>query len=275
MSKDLFDLENKVIAVTGGAGLLGQQHIEAISSVGGKAIMLDVNEAAIDNACKALAEKGISHIPSYQVDITCEQSIQSTVKAILQDHGKITGLVNNAAINPKMESSDKVEFSRLEHFPVDQWQTELDVGLKGAFLSTKHFGSAMVAGGEGGVIVNISSDLGVMAPDQRLYEQQGLPPDQQPVKPVTYSVIKSGLIGLSRYVSTYWTQHNIRCNTMCPGGVENGQPQAFLDNIATRIPMGRMAQKDEYQGTLIWMLSDASSYLNGAVINVDGGRTTW
>ena len=127
----------------------------------------------------------------------------------------------------------------------------------------------------GGVIVNISSDLGLMAPDQRLYMKEGTPIGRQTVKPVTYSVVKSGLIGLTRYLATYWPEKNVRCNAMCPGGIENDQPSEFLKKVSSRIPMNRLAEINEYQGTLIWMLSDASSYLNGAIIAVDGGRTAW
>ena len=123
--------------------------------------------------------------------------------------------------------------------------------------------------------MNISSDLGLIAPDQRLYTKDGIDNDKQNVKPVTYSVVKTGLIGLTRYLATYWTYKNVRCNAMCPGGVENGQPNDFLSEVNKRIPMGRMANVAEYQGTLIWMLSDASSYLNGAIVPIEGGRTTW
>ena len=115
----------------------------------------------------------------------------------------------------------------------------------------------------------------MIAPDQRLYHKAGLPQELQQVKPVTYSVVKSGLIGLTRYLSTYWTEQNVRCNAICPGGVENGQPDVFLKEVSSRIPMNRLATSNEYQGTLIWMLSDASSYLNGAIVSVDGGRTAW
>ena len=126
----------------------------------------------------------------------------------------------------------------------------------------------------GGVIVNISSDLGLIAPDQRLYALRGIDDDKQNVKPVSYSVVKTGLIGLTRYLATYWANKNVRCNAMCLGGVKNRQPEDFLKEINKRIPLGRMANKYEYQGTLVWMLSDASSYLNGAIIPIDGGRTT-
>ena len=128
---------------------------------------------------------------------------------------------------------------------------------------------------DGGSIVNISSDLGLMAPDQRLYSKDGVDNNNQNVKPITYSVVKTGLIGLTRYLATYWADKNVRCNAMCPGGVENGQPDDFLQEVYSRIPMNRLAKSDEYQGTLLWMLSDASRYLNGAIIPIDGGRTAW
>ena len=114
-----------------------------------------------------------------------------------------------------------------------------------------------------------------MAPDQRLYAKQGLSKELQPVKPITYSIVKTGIIGLTRYLSTYWAEQNVRCNAICPGGVENGQSTDFLEDVSSRIPMNRLAQADEYQGTLLWMLSDASSYLNGAIVPVEGGRTAW
>ena len=139
----------------------------------------------------------------------------------------------------------------------------------------KHYGSAIAQNPAGGSIVNISSDLGLIAPDQRLYRKPGLPADQQPVKPVTYSAVKAGLIGLTRYLATYWADRNVRCNALCPGGIENNQDAAFLREVCSLIPMGRMAQADEYRGSLLFLLSAASSYVNGAVIAADGGRTAW
>jgi NAD(P)-dependent dehydrogenase (short-subunit alcohol dehydrogenase family) len=147
--------------------------------------------------------------------------------------------------------------------------------ITGAFLCSKHYGEKIAQNSNGGSIVNISSDLGLIAPDQRLYKKNGINDNLQNVKPVTYSVVKTGLIGLPRYFATYWADENVRCNAMCPGGVENGQPDYFLEEVSKRIPMGRMAKSYEYQGALIWMLSDASNYLNGAIIPVDGGRTAW
>ena len=142
------------------------------------------------------------------------------------------------------------------------------VGLTGSFLCTKCFGNLIAKNRNGGSIINISSDLGLIGPKQSLYSKKNF-------KPVSYSVVKSGIIGLTKYTSTYWADKNIRCNAICPGGIKNNQPEAFLKKINKEIPLGRLAKKDEYQGVIVWILSDASSYLNGAVIPIDGGRTAW
>ena len=209
------------------------------------------------------------------MDITDERQIEENVQQTVELYGRIDGLINNAANNPKVEDSSEKNFSRLENFPIDIWNQDVAVGLTGAFLCAKHYGYQISKNINGGVIINISSDLGLMAPDQRLYAQPDLPEEEQPVKPVTYSVVKTGMIGLTRYLATYWADKNIRCNAMCPGGVENGQPAEFLKEVSSRIPMNRLAQANEYQGTLLWLLSEASSYLNGAIVPVDGGRTAW
>ena len=197
------------------------------------------------------------------------------MRNIKSNYKKIDCLVNNAANNPKVEDKPDINFSRLENFPLEVWTKDIAVGLTGAFICAKNYGYEISKNLHGGVILNISSDLGVIGPDQRLYSKPDLPENLQPVKPVTYSVVKTGIIGLTRYLSTYWTKQNVRCNAICPGGVENGQSEEFLHEVSSRIPMKRLAQSDEYQGTLIWMLSDASSYLNGAIVSVDGGRTAW
>ena len=272
---NLFRLDGKVIVVTGATGLLGRKHAEAIAAYGGHPVLLDLSLEEVTVLADELNKQYGVNAVGYQVDITDEARIEENVKELLDQYGRIDGLVNNAANNPKVEESSDKNFSRLENFPVDIWNQDVAVGLTGAFLCAKHYGYEIAKNEEGGSIVNISSDLGLMAPDQRLYSQEGLPEEQQPVKPVTYSVVKTGMIGLTRYLATYWAEKNVRCNAMCPGGVENGQPEGFLTEVSLRIPMNRLAQSDEYQGTLLWMLSDASSYLNGAVIPVEGGRTAW
>jgi len=271
----LFSLSEKVIVITGATGLLGRKHAEVVACYGGIPILLDLSLQAVDDFADELNEKYKVGAVGFSVDITDEDAIKNNVNQIVNRFGKIDGLVNNAANNPKVENSCEVNFSRLENFPVDIWEADIAVGLTGAFLCAKHYGYRISQNFNGGSIVNISSDLGVVAPDQRLYADDGIDESLQNVKPVTYSVVKSGIIGLTRYLATYWAEKNVRCNAMCPGGVENGQPEKFLDKVHLRIPMNRLAKSDEYQGTLLWMLSDASSYLNGAIVPVDGGRTTW
>ena len=183
-------------------------------------------------------------------------------------------LINNAARNPKVENADGQDFSRLEHFPWEQWRQDLDVGLGGAFNCAKVFGHQMAQQG-GGVIINIASDLGVIAPDQRLYRKEGLESNEQPVKPVTYSVVKHGLIGLTKYLATYWCEQGVRCNALSPGGVYAGQNDVFVAKLAQLIPLGRMAGVDEYRGAIAFLCSDASSYMNGSNLIIDGGRSAW
>jgi len=275
MLEKLFRLDNKVIVITGATGLLGRKHAEAVACYGGTPILLDLSQQAVDDLANELNEKYKVDSVGFAIDITNEKAIESNTKQLIEIFGKIDGLVNNAANNPKVEDSKEVNFSRLENFSLDIWNEDISVGLTGSFLCAKHYGFAISKNLNGGSIVNISSDLGLIAPDQRLYAKDGIDDDKQNVKPVTYSVVKTGLIGLTRYLATYWADKNVRCNAMCPGGVENGQPKDFLREVNSRIPMKRMANDDEYQGTLLWMLSDASSYLNGAIIPVEGGRTAW
>lgn len=272
---NLFSLSGKIIVITGAAGLLGNKHAEVVAAFGGTPVLLDLSKKSVDALSENLNKKFKTGAIGYRIDITNEKDVKKLSNKIFLRFGKIDGLVNNAANNPKVEKTSEQNFSRLENFPMHIWEQDISVGLTGSYLCTKYFGFIISKNKDGGSIVNISSDLGVMAPDQRLYEEQGVIQDQQNVKPVTYSVVKSGLIGLTRYTSTYWSDKNVRCNALCPGGVENGQPMDFLNKVHERIPMRRLAKSNEYQGTLVWMLSDASSYLNGAIISVDGGRTAW
>ena len=270
----IFNIKGRVIIITGAAGLLGQKHAEVIAAYGGNPVLLDILKDEVEEIAAKLNKKYSVKASAFSVDITEELQVYENAKVVLNLYGKIDGLVNNAGVNPKVEDGSKI-FSRLENFPLDEWQRDIDVGLKGSFLCAKHYGYLISRNLNGGSIVNISSDLGIIAPDQRLYEKDELSEELQPVKPVSYSVVKSGIIGLTRYLATYWANKNVRCNAMCPGGVENGQTKDFLAKVSSRIPMNRMADVDEYQGTLIWILSDASSYLNGAIIPIDGGRSVW
>ena len=271
----LFQLNGKVIVITGAAGLLGEKHAEAIAAYGGIPVVIDLSKKAVAKLADRLKKQYGVEASGCAIDITSESQIIQNVDYLIEKYGKIDGLVNNAANNPKVEGSSEVNFSRLENFHLNIWQQDIAVGLTGAFLCSKHYGYKISQNPNGGSIINISSDLGLIAPDQRLYVRSGTSEDQQSVKPVTYSVIKTGLIGLTRYLATYWADKNVRCNALCPGGVINAQPEDFVKAVSSRIPMNRLAEVDEYQGVLIWMLSDASSYLNGAIVPVDGGRSCW
>lgn len=272
---EIFSLRGKIIVITGATGLLGKKHAEIVACYGGTPVLLDLSQEKINNYVNNLNDKYQVDAVGFAIDITNERMIKDNAKHLIRRFGKIDGLVNNAANNPKVEGSNEDNFSRLENFPIDSWHDDISVGLTGAFLCAKHYGYIISQNPEGGSIVNISSDLGLIAPDQRLYSKDGVNKDQQDVKPVTYSVVKAGLIGLTRYLATYWPEKNVRCNAICPGGVKNDQPEDFLKEVNSRIPMGRLANADEYQGTLLWVLSSASSYLNGAIIAVDGGRSVW
>ncbi|TGL59752.1 SDR family oxidoreductase [Leptospira ognonensis] len=272
---ELFSLKDKVIVITGAAGLLGRQHADAIASAGGIPILLDLYKEPVEEYAKVLQEKYGVRAIGFQVNITKEEEIRANCTEIVQTFGRIDGLVNNAANNPKVEESSDKNFSRLENFQFHVWNDDLAVGLSGAFLCSKYYGFEISKNPKGGCILNISSDLGIIAPDQRLYQKPGLPEELQPVKPVTYSVVKAGLIGLTRYLATYWADKNVRCNAICPGGVENNQNPEFMKEVTSRIPLGRMANKDEYKGLVVFLLGDSASYMNGAIVSADGGRSVW
>ena len=270
---DLFDLTDRVAIVTGGAGLLGYQHGAILAAAGAHVVLLDLPSANPQLRAQQLAAPHGPDCLGLPVDITSEASLLQARDAIIAKFGRIDILINNAANNPKVEDQKPGQpWSRLENFPLETWNADIAVGLTGAFLCSRIFGQEMVKR-NAGVILNVASDLGVIAPDQRLYRKDGVPEDQQPVKPVTYSVVKTALIGLTRYLSTYWTANNIRVNAISPGGVFAGQPDEFTARLHQLIPMGRMAHKDEYQGAILFLCSDASSYMTGQNLIVDGGRS--
>jgi NAD(P)-dependent dehydrogenase (short-subunit alcohol dehydrogenase family) len=269
----LFDLTGRVAIVTGGAGLLGYEHGAILASAGAHVVLLDLCTANPQLRAEQLTAAHGPDCLGLSVDITNEASLLEARDAIVAKFGRIDILINNAANNPKVEDQEPGKpWSRLENFPLQTWNTDIAVGLTGAFLCSRIFGQEMVKRNTG-VILNVASDLGVIAPDQRLYRKEGVPEDRQPVKPVTYSVVKTALIGLTRYLSTYWTANNIRVNAISPGGVLAGQPEEFTTRLHQLIPMGRMANKDEYQGAILFLCSDASSYMTGQNLIVDGGRS--
>lgn len=279
MNKTLnkFDLTGKTVLITGAAGLLGREHAAALLGIGATVVLTDIGEAALASARSVLArDADAARIVTHVMDVSRLESIKRVAGELLAAKLRVDVLVNNAAIDPKVVGDQGVqETSRLENFPLEQWDLQIAVGLTGAFLCSQVFGTAMAQDGKGGVILNIASDLSVFSPDQRLYRKPGLADDMQPVKPVTYSVIKAGLVGLTKYLSTYWADRGVRANALSPGGVFNGQGEEFVQRLSALIPMGRMAQLDEYHSAVQFLCSDASSYLNGQNIVMDGGRSAW
>ena len=270
-----FDNSGKNALITGACGLLGQKHAIALLETGASIVLTDVNKDSLINTKSFLKSKNYSGKISYFVmDVSSESNIIE-ISEKLKDEGKrIDILINNAALNPKQSSlKDNVRTTRLENFSLDRWNLEISVGLTGAYLCSKIFGSLMAEDNKGGVILNISSDLSVIAPDQRIYRQDKIHDKLQPVKPVTYSVIKAGLIGLTRYLSTYWPKEGVRANALSPGGVYTNQDPEFVNRLTNLIPMGRMAKSDEYISAIQFLCSDASAYMNGQNIVIDGGRS--
>ncbi len=275
MDNNYYNLTDKTALITGAAGLLGVEHAAALAAIGARVVLTDINEAALDQAAENLQNAfDRDRILAYKMDVTALNSI-AAVREKLSANGGVDILINNAGIDPKVKQDNSLsEMSRFENFPLEQWNFQLNVGLTGAFLSSQVFGTAMAQRGTG-VILNIASDLSVIAPEQRLYRHESLPEERQPVKPVTYSVIKTALVGLTRYLATYWADHGVRVNALSPGGVYNNQGEEFVTRLTNLIPMGRMADRDEYRGVVQFLCSDASRYLTGQNIVVDGGRSVW
>jgi NAD(P)-dependent dehydrogenase (short-subunit alcohol dehydrogenase family) len=272
--KNNFSLKEKIVVITGGGGLLGEKHAEAIAEIGGIPILFDIDY----DSAKAKAEEINIHYSigcrAYKGSVSEETDVKNMVNDLLNEFGHIDVLINNAALNPKMESGSDIEFTRFENYSLDTWNKEIAVGLTGAFICSKIIGPIM-AKQEKGVIINISSDLGIIAPDQRIYKHESFDETKQPVKPVSYSVIKHGMIGLTKYLATYWAHKGVRSNALCPGGIEQDQNADFIQKLTNLIPLGRMAKPDEYKSAIQFLCSDASSYMNGSVLTMDGGRTCW
>jgi len=270
-----FDLTGKTALITGAGGLLGIEHAAALLECGARVVLTDISMNVLETA-RAKLEAPAAQVQLHCMDVSRPEQVASVAQALQCAGIRLDILVNNAAIDPKVKGGGGiVESSRLENFSLDQWNQQVAIGLTGAFLCSQVFGTTMAQDGKGGVILNISSDLSVFSPDQRLYRKPGLPEAMQPVKPVTYSVIKAGLVGMTRYIATYWAERGVRANALSPGGVFNGQDENFVQRLSALIPLGRMAQRDEYRSAVQFLCSDASSYMNGQNIVMDGGRSVW
>lgn len=267
-------LDGDVCVITGGAGLLGRKHAEAVLEGKGIPVLLDVSPTALEDAKEMLMwEYPQGEIEIFEADITDKTGIRLIRDVLLEKYGHIDVLINNAANNPKVEGGSKnLGTTRFTEFSADIWNTDIAVGLTGALLCAQVFGEVMERQKKG-VVLNIGSDYGIIAPDQRVYRKEGIPEEEQIIKPVSYSVVKHGLIGLTKYLAAYWGDKGIRVNTLCPASLYNGQDKEFVNKLSQLIPMGRMSRPEEYVCTVLYMISGASSYMTGATVILDGGRT--
>ncbi len=300
--KEIFDLSGRVAVVTGAAGLLGPMHCEALAEAGVNLVLSDIDGLAVETEAERLSHEYNVRAIGTKTDVTSGEDVEMLLAAALEAFGRVDILINNAAANPsprqtrggtvsvpfdvaqgrepversnpKVEAGQSRTWSRLENFPRERWDADLAVGLTGAFLTSRVLGSEMARRG-GGVILNVCSDLALIGPDQRIYRIDGVSDDRQPAKPVSYSVVKHGLLGLTRYLATYWADAGVRVNAVSPGGVRTSQDEEFVTKLTQLIPMGRMARRDEYKGAVLFLCSDASSYMTGANLVIDGGRTCW
>lgn len=269
---DLFTLRGKPIVITGGAGLLGMEHARAVSQAGGIPVLLDRDSEALEKFSQELEKFGHQHLIQ-TCDTTSEAEMEDAERLIFKELGMVYGIVNNVARNPPMSDSQNRNGS-LADTSVNSWERDHAISLSSVLLTSKIFGKHLESRREG-VIVNIASDLALISPDQRIYESVGVPSFEQPKKPMSYSSTKAALIGITKYLSTYWAPLPIRANALVPGSVRGGQSPELIRRLENLIPLGRLAEPDEYQGALIFLLSDASRYMTGATLVMDGGRTAW
>ncbi len=273
MSKiqDKFDLTGKTAIVTGGIGLLGKEFCRTLAEAGAFVFIADIDHGKAAQFASELKQDGYSAEP-VGVDVTNTESIRKMMEQVINLTDRLDVLVNSAAMDPKFDPANSSQHNgTFEDFPVDMWRSALDVNLTGMFLCCQAAARQMVIQGEGSII-NICSTYGLAGPDQRIYIKEGQP---RRVKPVYYSVTKAGVLGLTRYLATYYAGTKIRTNALTPGGVYNNHDETFTRNYSARTVLGRMANKDEMNGALLFLASEASSYMTGSNVVVDGGWTAW
>ena len=266
-------LAKKTALITGAGGLLGPQHGIGLSSAGTKVILTDIDEEGLERSKKKILDFNKNAIvETYILDITNLESVENFENTYVKKNKYIDILINNAAINPKMKEKTDGVTGKIEDYDLDLWNKEIEVGITGAFICSRVFGSRMADMGQG-AIINISSDLAIRAPDQRVYSPTLSFEDIESYKPLGYSVVKTALLGMTRYLAEYWGHKNVRVNALLPGGVFNNQPQQLVDNVKNRTLLGRWANVDEYQDAIVFLASDASAYMTGQSIIMDGGRS--
>jgi NAD(P)-dependent dehydrogenase (short-subunit alcohol dehydrogenase family) len=266
---ELFQLKNKTAIVTGATGLLGKQHCKALSEAGANVVVCDLELSK----CEQLADKLKHNSIGVEVDITNKASVQDLLKIVLKEYSKVDILVNNAAINDMVENPvNALEESKFENYPLELFKKVMDVNVTGMFLTSQIIGSSMAERSYGSII-NIASTYGIVAPDQSIYRKSD--GSQLFYKSCAYPVSKAAVISLTKFSASYWGKNNVRVNSLSPGGVENNQDINFIENYNEKTPLGRMSKKNEYKGAIVFLASDASSYMTGANLVIDGGWTIW
>lgn len=267
-----FSLAGRTALVTGGAGLLGKQFTMALGQAGGNVVVADLEIAAAEKHARELRHQGIQ-AAALALDVTDTESVADTIQQTVSIFGSLDVLVNGAAIDPKFDSENVGDqtHNAFETFPLETWQSAIDVNLTGMFLVSQGAARQMLVQ-ESGVIINICSIYGLVGPDQRIYAN---PEGQSQYKPVYYSVTKAGVLGLTRYLATYYAGKSIRVNALTPGGIYNQHDERFLKAYSSRTVLGRMGKKDEMNGAIVFLASEASAYMTGANLIVDGGWTAW
>jgi NAD(P)-dependent dehydrogenase (short-subunit alcohol dehydrogenase family) len=266
---ELFSLTDKVAVVTGALGLLGKQHCNALSEAGASIVVTDLNESECAKFAATLPASALG----ISADITDKKSVKDLKETVFSNYGKIDILVNNAAINDKFENPlSALEESKFENYPVEMFRKSLDVNVTGMFLCSQVLGNEMANKGSGSII-NIASTYGIVAPDQSIYKNEK--GEQTFYKSAAYPVTKGAVISFTRFLAAYWGNKGVRVNTLSPGGMKDNQEEFFVKNYSAKTPLGRMANPTDYKGALIFLASDASSYMTGANLIVDGGWTAW
>ena len=271
---DMFNLQDRVAVVTGGAGLLGREFCRVLAEAGASVVVADIDQKAAFQVARQLREAGHTANGS-GLDVTCPESTQGMVEQVLKEFGRLDILVNSAAMDPKFDPDALAKGltpGRFEDYPLDQWNAALNVNLTGMFLVTQACVKPMLEQGKKGSIINICSTYGLNGPDQRIYIKDG---KRLAFKPVYYTVTKAGVLGFTRYLAAYYAGTEIRVNALTPGGVYNNHDETFVKNYSAKTILGRMARKDEMNGALLFLASDASSYMTGNNVVVDGGWTAW
>jgi 2-deoxy-D-gluconate 3-dehydrogenase len=269
---DKFDLTGKVAVVTGGVGLLGKGFCRTLGQAGAKVVVADLDQTKADTYAQTLRSEGLQAM-GVGVDVTKPESAQAMIDQTLEAYGRVDVLVCSAAMDPKFDAANQSQqkSNAFEDYPLSAWQQALDVNLTGMFLSTQAASKPMLAQRSGTMIL-ICSTYGLVGPDQRIYER---PDGPRQYKPVFYTVTKAGVLGLTKYLATYFAGKDIRINALTPGGVYNNHDEVFTEKYAARTVLGRMANIDEMTGAILFLASDASSYMTGSNLVVDGGWTAW